>query len=80
MDICAFKQQTDNCSIGSESSRDGQTMKKCDGVPVWTHSYVVNSHPHGSMVVDLFSGDRLGLVGQENAQQQQQTLVAINHT
>lgn len=45
----------------------------------WTHSNVVNSHPHGPMVIDLFCGDRLGLVSQKNAQQQQQTLVAINH-
>ena len=46
----------------------------------WTHSNVVNSHPNGSVVIDLFCGDRLGLVSQEYAQQQQQTLVAVDHT
>lgn len=55
------------------------------GVQAWpfffcTHSNVVNSHPNGSVVIDLFCGDRLGLVSQEYAQQQQQTLVAVDHT
>lgn len=32
------------------------------------------------MVIDLLRGDRFGLVRQKYAQQQQETLVAINHT
>lgn len=53
---------------------------RCDGVCLWTHRYVVNGHPHGSMVIDLLGGDRFRLVSQKNAQQQQQPLVAVNHT
>lgn len=48
-------------------------------VHFFTHSNVVNGHPHGPMVVDLFRGDRLGFIGQEDAQQQQQPLVSIHH-
>lgn len=44
-----------------------------------THSHVINGHPHGPVVVDLFRRDGLGLVRQEDAQQQQQPLVSINH-
>lgn len=47
--------------------------------PPRTHSDVVNSHPHGPVVIDLLCGDRFSLVGQKYAQQQQQTLVAVNH-
>lgn len=47
--------------------------------PTRTHSDVVNSHPHGPVVIDLLCGDRFSLVGQKYAQQQQQTLVAVNH-
>lgn len=47
--------------------------------PRCTHSDVVNSHPHGPVVIDLLCGDRFSLVGQKNTQQQQQTLVAVNH-
>lgn len=45
-----------------------------------TYSNIVNGHPHRPMVIDLLCGDRLGLISQKNAQQQQQTLVSINHT
>ncbi|TNN32331.1 hypothetical protein EYF80_057512 [Liparis tanakae] len=46
----------------------------------FTHGDVVDRHPHGAVVVDLLRGDGLGLVRQEDAEQQQQTLVAVNHT
>lgn len=37
----------------------------------WTHSNIVDGHAHRSMVIDLLCGDGLGLIGQEDAKQQQ---------
>lgn len=37
----------------------------------WTYSDIIDGHAHGSVVVDLLCWDRLGLIGQEDAKQQQ---------
>lgn len=66
------------CRTAKSSSQKQEFRRDC--LCFWTHSDVVNSHPHGPVVIDLFCGDRLGLVSQKYAQQQEETLVAINHT
>lgn len=79
----------DGIQLNEASQRrwDSRKWAVRDGRFVWfflppspyTHSDVVNSHPHSPVVIDLLCGDRFSLVGQKYAQQQQQALVAVNH-
>lgn len=80
---CAIVKKRSLQKKAKRQKADSRTQKqefRHDRFFFWTHSNVVNSHPNGSVVIDLFCGDRLGLVSQEYAQQQQQTLVAVDHT
>lgn len=43
------------------------------------YRHVVDGHAHGTVVVDLLGGHALGLVRQEDAQQQEQPLEAIKY-
>lgn len=45
----------------------------------WTYSHVVDGHAHSPVVIDLLRGYGLGLVGQEDAEQQQQAFIAVHH-
>lgn len=61
-------------------SRMGKTLKPVIWSEHWrgaTHSNVVDCHAHSSVVVDLLRGDPLGLVGEKDAEKQQQPLEAI---
>jgi len=49
------------------------------GTAIPTYCHIVDGHAHCSVVVDLLRGHALGLVRQEDAQQQQQPLEAVKY-
>lgn len=45
-----------------------------------TYSHVIDSHAHSAVVINLLRGNRLSLICQEDAQEQQQAFISIHHT